>query len=273
MAEKRKSPKAVKARRIILGILLIVFAVILICAGLSEPEPQLLPQEDVYNGEEWSNDVYEFTDVLVIDCYATTTYEKPTNPDEAYYVVAFFTEDSETAYLASLCVDEGSKAMYSYLEEYYNNDELEIGDCYINMCVSKMSLDAEISEYYDDAARYCTESFDNVEESGINLNFEFENADEFPDYVKSLKTNKILMLAISVLMLAAGIFLLVLGFKKPKEQELQPQENSAEYYVPQAQSTPNTDGNGYYQPQENAEKSVYYVPPVNVRGNDYSQKD
>ena len=267
---KNTASKSAKTRQKLIGLILIICGIVLIVFGISTPKPQLFTQADVYGGEISSNDVYEFNDVLVIDCYATTTYTKPTNPDEAYYAVAFFEDDSETAYLASLCVDESSKEMYSYLENYYNNDELEIGDCYINMCVSKMSLDTETDGYYDDAVQYCTENFENVEDSGLKLNFEFENADEFPDYVKSEKTNKIFMFAIAAFMIVCGIFLTVSGFKKPKEQEPMPEADPS-VYAPQAQNAANTDANVYYQPTPDVDANGYYVLPSDVNGNDYSQ--
>ncbi|MDE7124620.1 MAG: hypothetical protein K2N83_03925 [Eubacterium sp.] len=228
----------------IVGVILIAVGIWVTVSNVDFKEVELVPECTVAFSDMNKTDVYETTDMIVFDSFATIK----TDYSETDYFLVGIWEDDETLKYATLVTDKSDGWLYTELQDYYNDSSLWVGDCRIPMfyTVTKLSsLDKELQDWYyeriDDYAEYDY----HYESTGLVLHYACDTLDDFAQYkqeaVKNNKTNIILAAAF----ILGGLLCEAVGFILSNNDKKKAQvyaQNNAEYYNPGQTGT-------YYQPE------------------------
>lgn len=237
----RKTRGAVSS--ILLGILFIIAGIFAVIFPIVSPDSKLVPANS--DAAASSSSVYDFGQVLVLDKYGYI--ENSRGADEDYYLVAYFNDEDDYAYLASLKVTDDTD-IYDKLDEYSNDDTAYIGDLYINLCAksdSIASIEPEMAGYYNDAIELYGQYYTGTVDTRTALSFYCEGAEAFGPALEAENRSKTLVSVIGAVIAALGILFLATGIvRKKKEKKIQaamPQQDV--YYTPQSSQ------DVYYDPQ------------------------
>ena len=113
----------------IVGVILIAVGIWVTVSNVDFKEVELVPECTVAFSDMNKTDVYETTDMIVFDSFATTTKD---NKKTEYFLVGIW-EDDETLKYATLVTDKSDGWLYTELQDYYNDSSLWVGDCRIPM--------------------------------------------------------------------------------------------------------------------------------------------
>lgn len=229
----------------IVGVILIAVGIWVTVSNVDFKEVELVPECTFSFSDMNKTDVYETTDMIVFDKYAT--YE-PNYTKHHYYLVGIW-EDDETLKYATLVTDESQGMLYTELEKYARDTSAGIGDCIVSMCytVTKSgSLHKDVQKYYkeiiDDYEAYYEYGFESTD---LVLHYACDTPDDFAQYKqeadKDNKTNIILAAAFILGGLLCEAVGFILSNNDKKKAQAYAQAN-AQYYNPGQTGT-------YYQPE------------------------
>lgn len=253
---------------LIIGIVILLCGVVPSTAFSLYTEPTLIPYGEE-NTSDSDNCVYEMRDIMVIDKYGTTTYDNG-DPEEDYYIVAYYVDDSDNAQLASFMIDSSDGELFNEMNDYIDDDTAYIGDYFINACVtvsSQSDLDSDIQSYYHEAEDYYVENFDQVDKTDIHFEYYCDSADDFPAAAELEKKVVKIASIFSYVITAFGIVCIIVAIQRRKIEKaamanMPPQPPV--YYVPNQQLNNQQPNN--QQPNQD----TYYTPPQNSEGNNYN---
>lgn len=263
------------AATIFIGICMVIIGAAAILFALITPESELVTnsQDITYS----SNEVYDMGQVLVIDKYGYI--ENTKDPDEDYYLVAYYTQDG-APHLASLRVTE-DEDIFNKLDSYAEDDTAYIGDLYINLCAKAepmSSIEPELIGYYNDALDLYAEYLTGIDDSQVSLVFYCEGAEAFPAALEEENTSHIFVVAAGAVIAVLGIILFITGINKKKKEKIMQAQMAQQgayyntvnqpdvYYNPQAGANQWNNGTPYQQPQNGANQwnnSAQYQQPQN----------
>lgn len=219
----------------IVGVILIAVGIWVTVSNVDFKEVELVPECTVAFSDMNKTDVYETTDMIVFDSFATTTKD---NKKTEYFLVGIW-EDDETLKYATLVTDKSDGWLYTELQDYYNDSSLWVGDCRIPMfyTVTKLSsLDKELQDWYYERIDYYAAEYDyNYESTDLVLHYACDAPDDFAQYKqeadKDNKTNIILAAAFILGGLLCEAVGFILSNNDKKKAQAYAQAN-AQYYNP-----------------------------------------
>ena len=227
----------------IVGVILIALGIWVTVSNVDFKEAEFVPEGAVAFSDMNKTDVYETTDMVVFDKYAT--YE-PNYTEYHYYLVGIW-EDDETLKYATLITDASQGMLYTELEKYYRDTTAEVGDCRFALCYTVTKLSSQhkdIQKFYDEIVEDYNQYYD-YESTGLVLHYACDSSDDFIQYkeeaAKDNKTNIILAAAL----ILGGIICISIGFilsNNDKKKAMAYVQANAQYYNPQQTGT-------YYQPE------------------------
>jgi hypothetical protein len=229
----------------IVGVILIAVGIWVTVSNVDFKEVELVPECTVAFSDMNKTDVYETTDMIVFDSFATTTKD---NKKTEYFLVGIW-EDDETLKYATLVTDKSDGWLYTELQDYYNDSSLWVGDCRIPMfyTVTKLSsLDKELQDWYYERIDYYAAEYDyNYESAGLVLHYACDTPDDFAQYKQKTDKDNKTNIILAVAFILGGLLCEAVGFilsnNDKKKAQTYAQAN-AQYYNPGQTGT-------YYQPE------------------------
>lgn len=224
-----KTPKGRVVFGIVLAAIFLLFALIMLFAGISNTEEVPIVQQTECAYTDFETDyAYEFENVWVIGEYATWVVERDGSDRETcYYMVVFEDTDGEVCY-ASVEADPTSAFGKRCDAAMDNETTLELTGIYT--CKKLTSLDDKIEEFYDEAYWDCVKE---VSGKNLGLNFSFEGETEAAFREKKSEQATILLVLAAVFAVGSslGLFFLIRKLKKIKKAEAEYAAAQAAYYA------------------------------------------
>lgn len=219
---------------IIVGIILIALGIGVTVKGVDFKEIEFVPECTVAFSDTNKTDVYETTDMIVFDSFATIT----TNYSETDYYLVGIWEDDETLKYATLVTDAKDGWLYREVQDYYNDSSLTIGDCRIPMCytVTKLSgIDKELQDWYYERIDDYVELDYNYESTDLVLHYACDSYDDFAAYRQDAEKDSRIMMILATALILGGIVCISIGLilhANDKKKELAYIQANTQYYNP-----------------------------------------
>lgn len=223
---KKATKKQMSALRIICIVALILCVFVFVMYSGSEDYKLINAHTaenitDLNDKLEIGTDIVQFDELVIVDKYAVYgSVENEDDVDQAYYLAEFW--NNEKPYYASLCCDVDSD-IYNTVEQYVNDDNQLIGDMIIPVCAKYRSNSEKGKEFYEEAkARYDEVLNEDVTDSGLQLEYAFDNASQLDEYAKTQKksSSKIRYRALELFFVCAcGIGITSINISKIKKRE------------------------------------------------------
>ncbi|MCM1114938.1 MAG: hypothetical protein NC397_05520 [Clostridium sp.] len=170
-----------------------------------------------------TNKIIEFSDLLILDKYATYGDDDENKERDYIFYLVSFQAPSGNEYFASLrCKPKDS--IYTALKAYTSDDEKAVGDMSIHTCAkiapSSSSYAAQLSELYSNAVhQYNSVLNHSVTDSGLMLEYAFDTADQLDDYNANQRNNDNAYVIFFFIVAAVGIIGIVLTTLKIKKNK------------------------------------------------------
>ena len=238
----------------LVGVILIAVAIYFSATKIQLTQPNFVKEGTVPFSEMNESDVYEATDVIVFDNYATVTHHYV---DYEYFSILIQDSD-ETAKYASVVTTSGD-ALYDQLMTFANDQSLAYGECVLNGGFTAQKMDnvkvgsdilTDLKKFYNEDVSACQQML-NATASDLVLTYACDSEADFPKYQEELKNDNIKWGAISAALIVGGILCIFIGVsmsKKDKKKAKELAEADAQYY----------NADDYYNPMaaaENAEET------------------
>lgn len=209
----------------IVGVILIALAMFFSASKIQYKSSSFVQEGAVSISEMNANDVYQLSDVVVIDIYASYDNEE----DGCMYLVKF-NDNDDTAKFATIFTTADDGEVFDRLFTYISDNEQGIGDCVLNASFTVTKLEdfekdsgerSKIRQFYSEIYANYQQAY-NAEVTDLIFEYACDSENDFAEYLKDVKNNNIKWGAISAALTVGGIVCLVIGFlmsKKDKKNE------------------------------------------------------
>ncbi|MDE5670617.1 MAG: hypothetical protein K2I14_04030 [Eubacterium sp.] len=254
----------------VVGVLLIAAAIYFSATKIQLAEPNFVKEGTVPFSEMNKSDVYEMTDAVVFDNYATYTNN---NYEYEYFTILVKDSDGYSKY-ASVVISAADD-IYEKVMAFNKDSSLAYGECILNGGFTAVKMDdvkmdkdkrADLKKWFNEDISSCQQVL-NAEASDLVLTYACASEADFPVYKENLKNENIKWGIIAAACVAGGIVCIVIGVlmsKKDKKKALAAAEANAQYFDPNAV---------YYNPEalaENAEAEPAQPEFASVTADAYS---
>lgn len=231
----------------IVGVILIAVAVYFSATKIQFVNSNFVKEGTVSFSEMNKTDVYEITEIIVFDNYATYT---DNSYEYKYFTVLVKDSDGYSKY-ASL-VTNVDDAVYEKVMAFNNDFNLNYGECVLNggftaVKMNNVKMDKEdaanLKAWFNKDVSNCQQVL-NAESSDLILAYACASEEDFPDYQKYIKSENIKWGGIASALVAGGTICIAVGVsmtKKDKKKALEAAEANAQYYNSGVYFNPETE--------------------------------
>lgn len=184
------------------------------------------PQEMIKSG-----DIYKFENAAVLNYYAATNFESATS-NQCHFIIGYFEDEKDTTvHLASITLTKNDGEILNTMFDYSESEEIE-NITFFAKAESISKLDDEVYDYYKEDVEYFNEHYSNVIDSGLCLDYCFDDESQFENYRKMNEKKAGNSKTTTVIMLIIGAVLIILGIPKRRRSKKQYETVVEPYYSP-----------------------------------------
>lgn len=234
----------------VVGVLLIAVAVYFSATKIQFAESNFVKEGAVPFSEMNKTDVYEITNAVVFDNYATYT---DNSYEYEYFTILVKDSDGYSKYAS--VVTNAKDGIYEELMAFNKNASLAYGECVLNGGFTAVKMDnvkmdknnkSDLKKWFNEDVSSCQQVL-NAESTDLIFTYACASEADFPTYKENLKAENMKWGAIAAALVAGGIICIVIGVlmsKKDKKRALEAAEANAQYFDPNAV---------YYNPEASVE--------------------
>ncbi|MBD5082764.1 MAG: hypothetical protein HDT34_01095 [Clostridiales bacterium] len=222
MNSAAKAPKKIwKIVLLILGIILIIDSLFMHFTEYRNADKPVqmienckaTPQEMIESGN-----VYKFENAAVLNYYAATNFESETS-NQCHFIVGYFEDENDTnVHLASMTLTRNDGEILNTMFDYSESDEIQ-SITFFAKALPISKLNDEVYDYYKEDVEYFNENYTNIIDSGLCLDYCFDDASQFDDFCKSNENMAKNSKTTTVIMLIIGAVLILIGIPKRKKNK------------------------------------------------------
>ena len=254
----------------VVGVLFVAAAIYFSATKIQLAEPNFVKEGAVSFSEMNKTDVYEITNAVVFDNYATYT---DNSYEYEYFTILVKDSDGYSKY-ASVVTDV-KDGIYKEIMAFNKNTSLAYGECVLNGGFTAVKMDdvkmdktnkADLKKWFNEDVSSCQQVL-NAESTDLIFTYACASEADFPTYKENLKAENVKWGVIAAALVAVGILCIAIGVlmsKKDKKRALEAAEANAQYFDPNAV---------YYNPEtssENVETEPAQQEVVSVPADAYS---
>ena len=203
-------PRIIKICIGALGAAIVLISSLLFTFAIQVPE-QAIPIADIAAADIEENKYYLAT-LCIIDCYAFSGTEGKDNCVYDYYVM--FEDGEQKLYSASLSVPVTSPVSKA-LQNYYENEEMMIGDCVIDCYVKADRIgftDRDSIEFFGEIADYYKDIISVEDELEISFEYFCGANESFSSLRKEIASEKAVLFTVLTVI---GAIMIITAFAVP----------------------------------------------------------
>ena len=234
----------------VVGVLLIAVAVYFSATKIQFAASNFVKEGAVPFSEMNKTDVYEITNAVVFDNYATYT---DNSYEYEYFTILVKDSDGYSKYAS--VVTNAKDGIYEELMAFNKNASLAYGECVLNGGFTAVKMDnvkmdknnkSDLKKWFNEDISSCQQVL-NAESTDLIFTYACASEADFSTYKENLKAENMKWGAIAAALVAGGIICIVIGVlmsKKDKKRALEAAEANAQYFDPNAV---------YYNPEASVE--------------------